>query len=432
MSTLEDIYTGALRLLAPATPLLARGNGKLAQGIRGRRDAVEHLEGWARAERDRSRPLVWFHAPSVGEGLQARAVLTSLLELLPQVQTAYTYFSPSAVAFANRIPAGVTGYLPIDLPEQMDRCIRALHPSAIVFSKTEIWPNLTRAAEAHHVPLLLLSATLPESSSRLRQPTRALLAASHQRLYRVGAISAEHARRFERLGVSRRSIAVTGDARFDQVAQRARGVDRSSELLRGLAAPGSVTVVAGSTWAEDETHLVNALAAARTAGSSIRAIMAPHEPGEDHLLELEKRLDEQQLPHRRLADRPSAEGAEVILIDRVGILGDLYALADIAYVGGGFGTAGIHSVLEPAAFGTPVLFGPRHSNAREAAELVASGGAFEVRSTRELTDQLGRLAGDDAFRRATGERAQTYVDAGLGAAERSARLILLAMEEREK
>jgi 3-deoxy-D-manno-octulosonic-acid transferase len=117
-----------------------------------------------------------------------------------------------------------------------------------------------------------------------------------------------------------------------------------------------------------------------------------------------------------------AEVPAVTLVDRVGILGDLYALADLAYVGGGFGTAGLHSVLEPAAFGAPVLFGPRHANAREAAELVAVGGAFEVSGTPQLAETLRRLA-DPAVRQPSGAAARRYVEAGRGAAVRGAEII---------
>ena len=99
-------------------------------------------------------------------------------------------------------------------------------------------------------------------------------------------------------------------------------------------------------------------------------------------------------------------------MDRVGVLGDLYALADVAYVGGGWGTAGLHSVLEPAAFGVPVLFGPFHANAREAAELIAAGGAFEWDADGSA---LRALLADPARRRAAGDAALRYVEAGLGA-----------------
>ena len=149
----------------------------------------------------------------------------------------------------------------------------------------------------------------------------------------------------------------------------------------------------------------------------------PHEPSEAHLARAEAALRAHTLPHARLsAVEARAEMPVVTLVDRVGILGDLYALADLAYVGGGFGTAGLHSVLEPAAFGAPVLFGPRHANAREAGELMGAGGAFEVTGTASLIETLRRLAGP-ALRDPSGAAARRYVEAGRGAARRGAAII---------
>jgi 3-deoxy-D-manno-octulosonic-acid transferase len=114
---------------------------------------------------------------------------------------------------------------------------------------------------------------------------------------------------------------------------------------------------------------------------------------------------------------------EVVLVDRVGVLGDLYAAADLAYVCGGWGTAGLHSVLEPAAFGAPVLFGPRHANAREAAELIEAGGAFSSPDQDALAGRICDLVADSHQRRGSGLAARAYVEAGLGAAEQGAQII---------
>ncbi|CAN5874936.1 hypothetical protein BH23GEM5_BH23GEM5_22800 [soil metagenome] len=112
-----------------------------------------------------------------------------------------------------------------------------------------------------------------------------------------------------------------------------------------------------------------------------------------------------------------------MLVDRVGVLGDLYAVADLAYVGGGWGTAGLHSVLEPAAFGAPVLFGPRHANAREAAELIEAGGAFSADTGAALEQNVAKLLNHAEHRVRAGKAARAYVLAGMGAAERGAQII---------
>jgi 3-deoxy-D-manno-octulosonic-acid transferase len=115
--------------------------------------------------------------------------------------------------------------------------------------------------------------------------------------------------------------------------------------------------------------------------------------------------------------------ADVVLVDRVGVLGDLYALADVAYVGGGFHSAGLHSVLEPAAFGVPVLFGPRFANSRDAELLIANGGGASASSENAIESRLRMWLSDAAARGQAGDAARALVQGGLGAAERSWELV---------
>jgi len=423
MPILERIYGWGVAALRPALPVLARGEGKLARGIRGRRGVLERMEAWAREHRAPARPLVWFHAPSVGEGHQARAVIEAFRARRPDAQVIYTFFSPSAERFAATVPADFADYLPLDATADVRRALGALRPSAIAFSKYDVWPVLTREAARRGVRLLLLSATLPASSGRMRGPARALLAAAYGRLDAVGAISPDDAERFGRLGVPAGRRGVMGDARFDQVWRRAESVDRGSELLARFASPETPVLVAGSTWPEDEKHLLPAIAALREKGRGPRLVLVPHEPDEDHLRQSERRMAELGLSWTRLAGLRAGDASAVVLVDRVGVLGDLYALADLAYVGGGFGAAGLHSVLEPAAFGAPVLFGPRHANAREAGELVAAGGAFVAASAEEVERILAGLLDVYEVRTHAGARARAYVQARLGAAERGAEMV---------
>jgi 3-deoxy-D-manno-octulosonic-acid transferase len=423
MTTFEGIYTVGLRLVRGISPLLSHGEGKIARGIRGRRGAVERIERWARTRRLAGKPLVWFHAPSVGEGLQARAVMEALREKRPDVQIAYTFFSPSAESFASRLPADVADYLALDLPDEIDRLLDALAPDVIAFSKTEVWPNLTERAGRRAIPLVLLSATLPEKSSRLGGVARRLLSPAHARLIRVAAISKADADRFAELGVGGGQRVVMGDARFDQVWRRALAAP-GSEMVKRLSDPTRLTVVAGSTWPADEERLVPAFAQLGAPGH-VRLVIAPHEPTPRHITGLEVQLAAHGLSSLRLSQvHTAAADPAVLLIDRVGVLGDLYALADIAYVGGGFGTAGLHSVLEPAAFGAPVLFGPRHFNALEAAALVGVGGAISVYDEAALKSALGAWLRDDELRRAAGSKAREYVEQGLGAAARGADIVI--------
>jgi len=395
------------------------GDSKFRRALGARRDIVSRYARWAASSRDPARPLVWFHAPSVGEGLQALPVIELLRSRRPDVQIAYTFYSPSAEAFARNLRTDFVDYLPFDTFADADAIISALRPTALVFSKLDIWPALTERAAAAGVSVGVISATLPESSGRRGLFARALLADAYGAIDRVGAIDPTDGERLHEQGVRRERIVVTGDTRYDQVWSRAH--QPPSAFVQSLRS-ARPTLVAGSTWPSDEENLLPAWARIRDKIPDARLVVAPHEISEAHLQSLEMWARNLALRLARV-DSDDAVDADVILVDRFGILGDLYAIADVAYVGGGFQSAGLHSVLEPAAFGAPVLFGPRHEKSRDAARLIKAGGGAAVTGAADLTLRLADWLGSVPARDVAGAAARVMVQSGLGAAERSFELI---------
>lgn len=407
------LVTDALVRVVPA------GKSKFNRGLNGRRGLVARYEQWGATCRDDARPLVWFHAPSVGEGLQALPVIELVRARRPDVQIVYTFYSPSAEQFARTVPADFADYLPFDTFDHANAVVSALRPSALVFSKLDIWPALTERATAARVPVGVISATMPESSARRGLLARAVLGDAYRSIDRVGAIDETDAERLREQGVRADRIGVTGDTRFDQVWARAqRG---AVPLVQGLRSVRP-TLVAGSTWPSDEEYLLDAWMTVRDKIPDARLIIAPHETTSGHLRSIERWAREHALRIARI-DTHGARDADVILVDRYGVLGDLYALADVAYVGGGFHSAGLHSILEPAAFGAPVVFGPRRERSREATKLVQSGGGAVITGLADLTIRLGYWLGSVPARDAAGSSARAMVQGGLGAAERSFQLV---------
>jgi 3-deoxy-D-manno-octulosonic-acid transferase len=411
-------YEGAARLARGLAALAPVSEHKLVATFATRRGVMGRFAAFPRTP---SRPLLWMHAPSVGEGLQARPVLELIRARRPDTQLAYTYFSPSARAFAESLDVDFRDVLPFDVATDMRRALAALAPTALVFSKLDVWPTLAREASRRGTRLGMVSATLAASSSRRSGLAGSVLREAYARLDRVGAISTEDADRLIALGVPSRLVSVTGDTRYDQVWTRAQRVDRTSALLAPLT-NDRPTLVAGSTWPADEAALLPAWERVAARVPRARLIVAPHEPTPAHLAPLERWAAATPLRVARLGATGAAE-ADVIVVDRVGVLGDLYALADVAYVGGAFHAAGLHSVLEPAAFGAPVLFGPRHTGARDARLLIDADGATAVDDTASLERALAHWLESPTERAAAGRAARDVVHAGLGAAERSYALI---------
>jgi 3-deoxy-D-manno-octulosonic-acid transferase len=361
------------------------------------------------------------HAPSVGEGLQARPVLESFRKLHPDVQLAYTYYSPSARSFADTLAVDFREILPFDTRGSARAVLAALAPDVLAFSKLDVWPSLVEVASALGVRLALTSATLPPQSSRLKGFGPALLRDAYARLDAVGAISAEDAERLAALGCRPSAIEVTGDTRYDQVWARARSTEAHGAIVEPFRSPRP-TLVAGSTWPADHLHLLPAILHARAAAAGLRCIIAPHEPNAEAIGQLETWASSVGLEARRLT-HPFARDADVIIVDKTGVLGDLYSLADFAFVGGGFHSAGLHSVLEPAAFGVPVAFGPMHSNSREAGLLEREGGGASVAGATALGAVFSRWLTDPAARLDAGHRARALVERGTGATRRTVTLV---------
>ncbi len=159
------LYRLSVHFAARTARFAARFDKKLARGLDARRGLAARLAAWAQTHRDPRRPLVWMHAPSVGEGLQAKPVLETLRAEQPDWQLAFTFFSPSAERLARNLPVDVADYLPLDRPGDVRPVLDALQPAALVFSKLDVWPELTLAAAHRGVKLGLISATVsPESS----------------------------------------------------------------------------------------------------------------------------------------------------------------------------------------------------------------------------------------------------------------------------
>jgi len=422
------MYRLSVGLAGKAAPLAARFDKKLARGLDARRDVVARFQAWAQTHRDVKRPLVWVHAPSVGEGLQAKPVLEALRVAQPHWQLAYTFFSPSAERLARTLPADVTDYLPLDRPRDVAATLAALQPTALVFAKLDVWPELALAAARSGSKLGLISATVAPASSRLRWPARGWGLAAYRAIDRIGAISEEDARRLEQLGARHEAIVVTGDTRYDSVAERAERLDRKREPFARLTAAGDgvFTIVAGSTWPADEEVVLSAFADLRAQVPGARLILAPHEPNPDHLASIAQRTQALQLPRPvRLSQLEHAPPSPIIVVDRVGTLADLYALADVAFVGGGYHRAGLHSVLEPAVFGIPVAVGPHWQMSRDAHLLIERGGAVALpaHGRQPLHSQWLVWFHDPAVRRKAGAVGQQVVREGRGAAERTTALV---------
>ena len=432
MALPQGLYRIVLRALRALSPAMMKGGSKLARGLRGRRDAHERLAAAATALADR--PVVWVHASSVGESLQARAVIDVLRGRMPGLQVVFTFFSPSAEAVRETFPADVSSYLPWDLPEVMGPVLDALQPSVIMFTQREVWPTLAEEAAARGVPTVLIAGTMPQGAGRLSGPGRILLGPAFRSLRAIAAVSKEDGDRFGLLDVRCDRVIVTGDPGIDgareRVARTNRGAPHMCVFRADSQAAGRPILVAGSTWPSDEAVLFPALARVRPMVLDLRVILAPHEPEGYDFAGLGRKLAADGWTPALLGEIEGSEaaggaegGADVILVDRTGVLADLYTLASVAYVGGGFHRGGLHSVVEPAAVGVPVLIGPRYQGSVHATRLLGTGAARSVADADSLAHVLQEWLEAPKKNEERGQLAMDYIENHRGAAEYTADLI---------
>lgn len=403
-----------MRVAVPIAGRLLRSPAARA-GHLGRLEATAALAMWAGHRRDPMRRLVWFHAASVGESLQAIAVLTALVVRRPDLQTLVTHFSASAERIADRFGADHVGYIPYDREADVARVLESVRPDLLAFTKVDVWPELATAAVRHGVGTALVAGTVDPESSRLRWPSRRITRPGYRALEQIGAISEPDAAGLVQLGADPARIVVTGDPRVDsalaRVAQRIPG--RGDPLL----------LVAGSTWRQDEAHLLAAFRTVRARHPGARLWLVPHDPSTEAVASIAARAASLDLPpvHVGRSLEP------ISTITEMGVLADLYAEAGLGYVGGGFGERGIHSVLEPAAVGIPILIGPHDRGVRDARLLAEAGGLVRIPRSdpeRGLTAQWLEWLDHPGEAHRRGEAAREALATDRGAADRSADLLV--------
>ena len=398
-------------------------HAKLRQAAAGRR-------GWRKRWTDAAARLaerpVWFHVSSVGEFEQAKPVITALRETYANIPVVVSFSSPSGYEFALRKETlddnnniKFVDYLPVDLARNSRFCLQTIAPRLLVFVKFDLWPNLIWEARRRSIPTVLIDATLSPSSRRNSGLGRSFYRSVYASIGRILAISESDAARFRDTVPDHPSISFAGDTRFDRVLERKRlagnigfDFDRRDRKI----------VVCGSTWPRDEAHLLPALSALMEAHSDLYAIIAPHEPLPERIDELSRWARSSDLSIGYVSKGVGDPPPRVLLVDTIGILAEVYRLGDAAYIGGAFST-GVHSVIEPAIEGMPVVFGPLYDNSYEALRMTEADAAFCVRNAQDVRVQLERLLYDDEVRAKAGDAARRYVDSQLGATEKSMAVI---------
>jgi 3-deoxy-D-manno-octulosonic-acid transferase len=395
--------------------LLALVDKKAARAIRGRERLFDRLSAQIAGLPPQGK-RVWFHSSSMGEFEQAKPIIAELKRRRPDLQVVVSFFSPSGYEHSQSYKlASLITYIPFDSNTNARRFVAIMKPTVAVIVRYDVWPNHVWALARAGVPTLIASATLRKGGPR----SLPLLRQFHRMLYNginfILTVSPEDKEAFDAFRLTHPVISVVGDTRYDQVWQRSRE-SKTRQLIAPEILAGKKVLVIGSSWKEDEEVLLPACVDLFTNHPEFLVLLVPHEPTVENLERIEAALNG-SAASIRLSNLQEYKGEKIILIDSIGILMALYRYAHLAFVGGSF-RGGVHNVLEPAAYGIPVLLGPHHANSQEAVEMVQLGAAIAAEDAPSLRDRLERLLDDDAERSAVGRKALSAVERNIGATER--------------
>jgi 3-deoxy-D-manno-octulosonic-acid transferase len=389
-------------------------NGKIRRGMKGRTDLFEHLEQQSKSLKASRR--IWFHSSSLGEFEQAKPIIVALREKYGDLNIIVSFFSPSGYDHSKTYkPADLITYLPFDTVGNARRFISLIRPTAAVMVRYDIWPNHIWELNKRKIPSFIANATMRKNSSRLKFPLRSFHQLLYGQLTSILAVSPSDVKSFGRIGVHPPQVQAIGDTRYDQVWSRSLEARKKHLIPEPILRRRKVFVV-GSSWEEDEDVLLPTFIKIMQYDANALMILVPHEPNLQTLERIEIQLN--GTPGCiRFSDLNDYSGERIILVDSIGILTTLYQYADVAYVGGSF-KQGIHNVLEPAVYGIPVLFGPKHHNSQEAVELARRGGGTVIHDQQDCYKALRTLLNNKKAAAKAGAIALNLVKENIGATER--------------
>ncbi len=380
-------------------------NNKAKQWVYGRKDIFSRLS----KEQLSDKQIIWIHCASLGEFEQGRPIIEKLRIAYPDYKIFLTFFSPSGYEIRKDYEfADYVYYLPIDTINNAQHFINIVNPKLVIFVKYEFWFNYINVLYQKKIPLIFVSVIFRHSqhffklwgkwyAKQLNKVTY-LFVQNEESINLLDTINIHHAE-------------VSGDTRFDRVVQLPKEKVTFPIVINFKG--NSKLLMAGSTWQPDEKLLLDLL---NNSKATFKVVIAPHLIDKEHINEVTKRFEKYNPILYSNVSSADFNESKVLIIDSIGMLSQLYRHADIAYIGGGFGV-GIHNLLEASTYGIPVIFGPNHSNFREANELSDNGGGFPISNSEEYLDIFERLIFDNNKYNKSSLIAKKYVSENAGATQ---------------
>ncbi len=375
---------------------------------------------------NRSCPVVWFHAVSVGEVVQLEKVVAEFRrQSACHFHVVVTTSTDTGYDLAvKRFADSTVTWFPLDFSWSVNAALDRIQPRLLVLMELEIWPNLIAACHQRNIPVAIVNARMSDKSVKGYRRIRPLIAPTLARVRLIAAQSQQYAQRLISLGADPQRIHVTGSVKFDGVT-----TDRSNPSTNALRQafgirPEELVFLAGSTQDPEEQICLQAWMQLREEFPQLRFISVPRH--KERFEDVAAFIQKQNLPlYRRSSPEDHSQPSSVVLLDTIGELSAAWGLADVAFIGGSFGNRGGQNMIEPAAYGAVIMFGPNTSNFRDVVALFKTENAcIQLASPAELVTAIRQLLTDASHRRSLGLRAQQVVLEQQGAIRQTAQLLL--------
>lgn len=397
------IYNLINELVRLLLPVFGRFDTKLKKGIDGRQKTFKILQEHIQ----KSDEVFWFHCASLGEYEQGLPVFEQLKAQNPKTKIVLSFFSPSGYEIRKENPlTPIAVYLPLDTKKQVQKFLELTHPKLVVFVKYELWPNYLKALKNHPAKVVLISALLRPDQYFFKFYGKQWkhLFFSFDYIFTQNIESKKLLR-----NIGYHDVTIAKDTRFDRVSNQLK--QKNTLPFIEEFKDGKLCVVAGSTWFEDEQVLIPYI---QNAPKSIKFIIAPHLIQKQNIRKLKEALGYKAVLYSNFKEETLAE-KQVFIVDTIGLLSKVYSYADVAYIGGGMGTSGLHNTLEAAVFGIPIVIGKNYQRFPEAKEMLQNGGLVSIKNSAGLKNALDRFITDEKHRENCGQKNGVYVANNKGA-----------------
>lgn len=384
---------------------LAVFNTKLKRGVIGRRETFKKIENTIKP----NDTTFWFHCSSLGEYEQGLPVFEALKNAHPESKVVLSFFSPSGYDVRkNAKIADVVVYLPLDTTSNAKQFLNRVNPDYILFVKYEIWPNFLNEIKKRELKALLISAVFRKNQAFFKwygsYIKSALFAFEH-------IFTQDENSKLLLQKINYNSASVSGDTRFDRVSNQLK-IDNSVSFIEMFKNKKTCTVF-GSTWPEDDKLYLDFINSKNN--SDLKFIIAPHNIKPNYIASLKTQLKVKTICYSECTKSENLANYKVFILDTIGYLSKVYSYADIAYVGGGAGSTGLHNILEPAVFGIPIVIGKHYEKFPEAKTLVELGGVVSVSNSIAFEAILNTLIKDEVLRKKQGEITSSFIKSNIGA-----------------